>query len=78
MRRNRFRPNQYRIETEYQMGISATIAMLYRTNKSLGLIAKELGVSRQLLYKWLGAAELGMLKAQARMRADSEAEVGIV
>jgi hypothetical protein len=38
----------------------------------------HLGVSRQLLYKWLGSAELGMLKAQARMREHSEAEVGII
>ena len=78
MPRSKFRPKQYRIENEYQMGISATIALLYRSHKSLHLIAQELGVSRQLLYKWLGSAELGMLKAQSRMRADSEAEVGIV
>jgi transposase-like protein len=78
MPHSKFRPNQHRIEEEYQMGISSTIALLYRNHKSLHLIAKELGVSRQLLYKWLGAAELGMLKAQSRMRMDSEVEAGIV
>ena len=75
MPQNNFRPNQHRIEHQYQMGISATIALLYRSHRSLESIATELGVSRQLLYKWLGSAELGMLKAQARVRRDAEAEV---
>jgi AcrR family transcriptional regulator len=74
MPQSKFRPNQHRIENEYQMGIRAAIGLLYRKHRSLEGIAEELGVSRQLLYKWLGSRELGMLKAQARMREGEETQ----
>ena len=71
---NTVKPKKNRIERKNRMGIRAVIAQLYRRHGSLAAVADELGVSRQVIYKWLGSRQIAMLKAQARMREGEETE----
>lgn len=71
---NTVKPKMNRIELTNRMGIRALVGQLYRRHGSLAAVADELGVSRQVIYKWLGSRQIAMLKAQARMREGEETE----
>ena len=55
--------------------IRGAVARLYRKHGNLEAVANELGLSRMSLYRYVGRAELAMLKAQATMAAQADQEI---